>query len=67
VSRSFTAKFIDDSRYNSLTRYLMLSISYRFNTFGKGNEPVDRNAWQGPGGGPPPGGRGGRGPGGPPR
>lgn len=68
VSRSVTANYIDDSRYNSLTRYVMLSVSYRFNTFGKGNEPADRNAWSGPGGGPPPPGhRGGRGYGGPPR
>ena len=59
IRRSITANYIDDSRYNSLTRYVMLSFSYRFNTFGKGNEPADRNAWGGPMG-PPPGGRGGR-------
>ncbi|MCM1068084.1 MAG: outer membrane beta-barrel protein, partial [Muribaculaceae bacterium] len=61
VLRSVTANYIDDTRYNSLTRYVMVSISYRFNTFGKGNEPVDRNERRFPG--PPPG--GGPGPGGP--
>ena len=55
VRRSITANYIDDSRYNSLTRYVMLSFSYRFNTFGKGNEPADRNAREFGPGGPPPG------------
>ncbi len=67
VRRSVTANYIDDSRYNALTRYVMVSVSYRFNTFGQGNQPEDRNRPQhgpgGPGGpaGPPPG----AGPGGP--
>ena len=60
VSRSVSANYIDDLRYNDLTRYFMFTVSWKFNTFGKGNEPADRNAWRGPGGGP------GRGPGGPP-
>lgn len=69
VRRSVTANYIDDSRYNSLTRYVMLTVAYKFNTFGKGNEPADMNRdrrFPGPppGGGrtmgPPPG--GGRGP-----
>jgi hypothetical protein len=66
VQRSVTANYIDDSRYNSLTRYFMVTVAYRFNTFGKGNEPTDRNRpnFDGPGG-PPPGGRPGGGPGGP--
>jgi hypothetical protein len=71
VQRTVTANYIDDSRYNSLTRYFMVTIAYRFNTFGKGNEPTDRNRPNfdgpgGPGGPPPSGGRpGGGGPGGP--
>ncbi len=68
VRRTVTANYMDDARYNSLTRYVMLSISYRFNTFGKGNEPKDRNEdsrrFRGPGG---PGGPGGPPPGGGPR
>ena len=62
VSRTVTANYIDDSRYNSLTRYFMITFSYKFNTFGKGNQPKDRNAddrRRGPGG-PPPGHPGGR-------
>lgn len=58
IRRTINASYIDDTRYNSLTRYVMVSFSYKFNTFGKGNQPQDRNAPQfGPGGpmGPPPG------------
>lgn len=43
VWRSVTANYIDDAMYNNLTRYFMFTVSYRFNTFGKGNEPADRN------------------------
>lgn len=39
ISRSVTANYIDDLRYNDLTRYFMVSVSYKFNTFGKGNQP----------------------------
>ena len=39
IRRNVTANYIDDTRYNSLTRYFMVTLSYRFNTFGKGNEP----------------------------
>ena len=64
IRRSVTANYIDDTEYNTLTRYFMLTFTYKFNTFGKGNEPSDRNrrGWDGPGGpgGPPPGHRGGR-------
>ena len=56
ISRNVTANYIDDTRYNSLTRYFMATFSYKFNTFGKGNQPVDRNERRGPGG---PGGFGG--------
>ena len=62
VRRNVTANYIDDSRYNSLTRYVMVSFAYKFNTFGKGNEPSTGNQFgpgHGPGGrrpmGPPPG------------
>lgn len=52
IRRNVTANYIDDINYNSLTRYFMLSFNYKFNTFGKGNQPKGR----GPGG-PFPGGR----------
>jgi hypothetical protein len=73
VMRNVTANYIDDTEYNSLTRYFMVSFAYKFNTFGKGQQPEDRNAMRygGPDGPPPgghprgvPGGPGG-GPGGP--
>ena len=56
VRRNVTANYISDERYNSLTRYFMVTLSYKFNTFGKGGEPRNRNEWGGPMG-PPPGGR----------
>ena len=62
VRRNVTANYIDDSRYNSLTRYFMVTFAYKFNTFGKGQEPARRDEFRGPGG---PGGPGGR-PSGPP-
>ncbi|MCM1521335.1 MAG: outer membrane beta-barrel protein [Muribaculaceae bacterium] len=60
IRRSVSANAITDSEYNTLSRYGMVTISYRFNTFGKGNEPQSRNGFGGPGrfGGP----GGGRGP-----
>ena len=59
ISRNVTANYIDDTRYNSLTRYFMLSFAYKFTTFKAGEQPRDRNAdrWHGPMG-PPPGGPG---------
>ena len=63
VQRTVNASYVQDAMYNSLTRYFMVSVSWKFNTFGKGNEPADRNRpnWGGGGPmGPPPG--GGRGP-----
>ncbi len=39
ISRSVTASYIQDVEYNSLNRYAMFSFTYRFNTFGSGNEP----------------------------
>ncbi len=56
VNRSVTANYIDDTEYNTLTRYAMLTFTYRFNTFGKGNEPASRNQHRFGPGGPPPGG-----------
>lgn len=63
IQRNVTANYIDDTEYNTLTRYFMLTFTYKFNTFGKGNEPTDRNARRFGPGGPPPG----HGPGGPGR
>ena len=80
IERTVTANYIEDVFTNSLNRYAMLTFTYRFTTFSKGNQPTQKNQWgdrgdgDGPGG-PPPGGRGGRpsgpppgggGPGGPP-
>lgn len=58
ISRNITANYIDDISTNSLGRYFMVSFSYKFNTFGSGSMPADRNEreFHGPGG-PPPGGR----------
>lgn len=53
VRRSSSAMMIQDARYNSLTRYFMITFSYKFNTFAKGQDP------QGMDGGIP-GGSGGR-------
>lgn len=51
IRRSVTGNYIDDTMYNSLTRYFMVTVAYRFNTFGKGNEPESRNHRRfGPGG-----------------
>ncbi len=55
VRRSVTASYIDDSMYNSLTRYVMVTISYKFSTFGKGEQPRNRNFDGRHFPGPPPG------------
>lgn len=67
ISRSVTANYIEDIATNSLGRYFMVSFAYKFNTFGKGSQPTDRNRdFDGPPGagmrpsGPPPGIGGGR-------
>ena len=63
IFRNVTAEYIEDAIYNSLGRYGMVTFTYRFNTFKKGEQPKDRNAdrWGGPGRfGPPGGGPGGR-------
>ena len=60
VFRNVTADYIEDAIYNSLGRYGMLTFTYRFNTFKKGEQPKDRNEdfrspgrWGPPGGGRP--------------
>ncbi len=54
--RSNQSNYVQDTRNNTLGRYIMLSLTYRFGTFG-GN----RGGMRGPGpGGPGPGGFGGR-------
>ncbi|MDE6652417.1 MAG: outer membrane beta-barrel protein [Paramuribaculum sp.] len=56
INRTTSALYTDDIKYNTLSRYFMFSVSYRFNTFGKGKQPQGRN--MGPGGpGGPHGGR----------
>ena len=63
IFRNVTGDYIEDVIYNSLGRYGMVTFTYRFNTFKKGEQPKDRNAdrWGGPGRfGPPSGGPGGR-------
>lgn len=64
IRRTITANYIDDTNYNSLTRYFMVSFNYKFNTFGKGKQPEMRGpSGRFPGGrplGPPPGGGPGR-------
>lgn len=68
VQRSSSATEIIDTRYNSLGRYFMVSLSYKFSTFKKGEQP--NTNFFGPGGpppgagGPPPGGHRGGSPGG---
>ena len=66
IFRNVTGDYIEDVFYNSLGRYGMVTFTYRFNTFKKGEQPKDRNAdrWEGgpgrfgpgrpPGGGRPP-------------
>lgn len=55
INRTVTASYIDDTQYNALTRYFMITFTYKFNTFGAGNQPESRNERRGPDG-PPPGG-----------
>lgn len=63
ISRTSSSSAITDQIVNSLTRYFMVSVSYKFNTFGKGRQPGRED--MGPGGFGP--GRGGFGGGRPPR
>ena len=43
IRRNVTANYIDDTEYNSLTRYFMINFTYKFNTFGAGDQPKNRN------------------------
>ena len=52
IRRNVTANYIDDQSFNSLTRYFMVTVSYKFNTFGKGKEPQGAGRHFGPPGGP---------------
>lgn len=64
IRHSESSESSSDVRYNSLTRYFMVTLNYRFNSFGKGKEPQSNDDFmqRGPGGGR--GGRGGFGGGG---
>lgn len=66
VYRNVTANYIEDAIYNSLGRYGMLTFTYRFTTFKKGEQPKsnDDRYDRGPGRFGPPGGGPGGGPGG---
>lgn len=64
INRTITANYIDDTEYNALTRYFMVSFTYKFNTFGAGRQPESRDSHRPMG--PPPG-VGPGGPGGPGR
>ena len=59
IRRNITANYIDDVATNSLGRYFMVTLSYKFNSFGK-DKPEGSRDFDGPRHGP------GRGPGGPP-
>jgi hypothetical protein len=67
IRRTITANYIEDISTNSLGRYFMATVTYKFNTFGSGQQPRDRNMDNFGPDGPPSGGgpRGGR-PSGPP-
>lgn len=68
IRRQVTANYIDDIESNSLSRYFMVTLSYRFNTFGKGNTPTPAGEGMHGPGMHGPGGPGGPGrPGRPPR
>ncbi len=57
ISRSVTANYIEDSMANTLGRYCMLTVAYKFNTFKGGDMPTNRNR-RGHHGPPPGHGRG---------
>lgn len=37
VNHTVTANYVDDSRFTSLTRYFMLTFTYKINTLGRGH------------------------------
>lgn len=54
ISRSVTANYIDDQSFNTLTRYFMATVAWRFNTIGKKarqNGDFPAGGPMGPGGG----------------
>lgn len=54
ISRTVNANYIQDSEYNTLTRYVMFTFAYRFNTFGS-NKDLPAGARDYSGFGPRPG------------
>lgn len=42
ISRNVTASYIQDQEYNSLSRYFMVTFSYRFSTFAGGQNPENK-------------------------
>lgn len=62
ISRTVTANMITDNEYNDLTRYFMVTVAWKFNTFGKKTASANGEAVFGDGmppQGPPPGMEGG--------
>ncbi|MDE6576694.1 MAG: outer membrane beta-barrel protein [Muribaculaceae bacterium] len=60
ISRSVSANAITDSWFNDLTRYVMFSLTWNFNTLSKKSKgPDGESDMRGPGMMPPPGGHGG--------
>lgn len=67
ISTNASAGLTTTSRFNSLTRYVMVTLSYKFTTFAKGEQPSGRNDMRhGPDGHGGPGRSGGGRPMGPP-
>lgn len=58
IWRTTTAEYFQDTEYNSITRYFMVTFTYKFNTFGGGKIPDNPNRdfmhHGGPGGMRPP-------------
>lgn len=51
ISHTVSGNYEEDTRYNSLTRYVMATVSYRFNSFGKSSPKVPgEGEFNGPGG-----------------
>lgn len=42
IWRTTTAAYYQDTEYNSITRYFMVTLSYKFNTFGGGKIPDNK-------------------------
>ncbi len=42
IYRTTTANYIQDKEMNHLSRYFLFSVTYKFNTFGGGNEPKSK-------------------------